>query len=347
MGILNIMVIRTLSIGSLVLALSACGSSADSVSANGSETPGATTPSGTGDISAAANPLPTIPGSTRYTFTLTSFQVAPSAEVYKCQDFPNPFGGSDVAILQSQSVMSKGSHHMFAYKLAPTDASPANLGADGAAGPLVDCPAGGLEFHPFFHTSQTPVQVNTYPAGVGRALNGTDNVRLQVHYINTTTETITAAMTVTIDTVAPSAVKFLAAELFVNAVGVNVPPGASTQTWSTTLPQDINLVGAGGHMHSRGTHFEAGAAPSLTATNWTHLYSTDTWDEPQAVGFDPPLQLAAGDVIKYSCSYSNSTANTLTFGESAAKNEMCIFSGTYYPAPGGVGIYANLLTPDP
>lgn len=33
------------------------------------------------------------------------------------------------------------------------------------------------------------------------------------------------------------------------------------------------------------------------------------------------------------CDYDNETDQTLTFGESAATNEMCIFVGAYYPPP--------------
>jgi len=61
------------------------------------------------------------------------------------------------------------------------------------------------------------------------------------------------------------------------------------------------------------------------------LYQTTNWD-------DPPLEaksidLAAGDQIQWSCTYNNDTGGILTFGESAATNEMCIFTGQYYPAP--------------
>jgi hypothetical protein len=61
--------------------------------------------------------------------------------------------------------------------------------------------------------------------------------------------------------------------------------------------------------------------------------------------FSPALGLSAGTSIRWACSYTNNTGQTLTFGESAAKNEMCIFTGTYYPAPDGNGIYDQDLAP--
>jgi hypothetical protein len=239
--------------------------------------------------------------------------------------------------------MSVGSHHMFAFRLSPSDPTTTSFGPNNTPGNVGDCPAGGLEFHPFFHTSQTPVQDVIYPQGIGRSLKSTDNIRLNVHYINTTNGTLTAALHVTVDYVDASAVDTLAAEVFLNAVGITVPPGVSTQTFTSTMPYDIKLLGAGGHMHRRGTHFDAVTVASADPTSVRHVYSTDTWDEPVSAGFDPPMDLSSGDTIRWSCSYANNTGQTLTFGESAATNEMCIFGGTYYPAPNGDPIEVNLL----
>jgi hypothetical protein len=36
--------------------------------------------------------------------------------------------------------------------------------------------------------------------------------------------------------------------------------------------------------------------------------------------------------ITWDCSYYNDTGSALTFGDSAAKNVMCIYIGQYYPA---------------
>jgi hypothetical protein len=51
--------------------------------------------------------------------------------------------------------------------------------------------------------------------------------------------------------------------------------------------------------------------------------------------FDPPLALAKGDSITWTCDYDNPTESTLTFGESATTNEMCILSGRYFPSTDG------------
>ena len=44
-----------------------------------------------------------------------SFEVPANKEVFMCQDFDNPFGGVDVAIGQSESDMTTGSHHLHVF----------------------------------------------------------------------------------------------------------------------------------------------------------------------------------------------------------------------------------------
>jgi len=297
-------------------------------------------PDAGGDSGSALSPLP---GTTRFALTMDSFTLAPNEEIYKCQDFPNP-GGKDIAILRSESVMTRGSHHMFAFRV---DSAQLNLGDGGTQGPLVDCPSGGVEFHPYFHDAQIPKRVTTYPPGVGRALKGTEGVRLMVHYLNTGSEALTTRVTLTADYVDASAVDALAAEYFLNATGVVVKPGTTTQTFSYTLPSSIHVLSAVSHMHRHGVHFEAESQPGgvKDAAAAQALYRSDEWLEPTPTDFDPPREAAAGDVFRFTCTFQNDDGTTFTFGESARTNEMCIFQGTFYPAPGGNGLVPFLFGP--
>ena len=51
-----------------------------------------------------------------YEISMDPIEVPPGSELYKCQDFVNPFG-KDVAIIASKSVMSPGSHHFAAFRM--------------------------------------------------------------------------------------------------------------------------------------------------------------------------------------------------------------------------------------
>jgi hypothetical protein len=45
--------------------------------------------------------------------------------------------------------------------------------------------------------------------------------------------------------------------------------------------------------------------------------------------------LNAGDRVTWECTYDNTTNRTLTFGESADINEMCIYLARFYSTPNG------------
>jgi hypothetical protein len=72
------------------------------------------------------------------------------------------------------------------------------------------------------------------------------------------------------------------------------------------------------------------------------LFETKDWEGPRPASFDPPMDIAAGTTITWSCSFQNDTGKTLGFGESASTNEMCIFNGIYFPSPDGSSIRKNL-----
>lgn len=261
---------------------------------------------------------------TTYQMTMSSLDVPAGGELYKCQDFANPFG-KDIAILESKSAISPGSHHFAAFRMSGLTTAP-----------LVDCPSGGLEAHEFVHAAQTLVQDTTYPPDVGRFLPATDGLRLMVHYLNTTTGTLHVEANFSMRYVNADQVKYKAAGVFLNNFGLQVPPGMSSASKSYTLTDDIQLLAAVSHMHRHAISFTS------TASDGQMLYQGTEWDEPKVANFDPPMQIASGTTITWTCAYDNETGMTLTFGESAASNEMCIFNGVYYPSADGSSIVQNL-----
>jgi hypothetical protein len=285
-----------------------------------------TTPTTTATTSPTTSPTmapttaPPAPPANSDSFTLNTdyIDVPIGGETFKCQNYANPVG-KDVDFVQSESVMSAGSHHMFAFReQGLTDGS------------LVDC--SGLEFTEFVHSAQTPEQTLTYPSGVGRYFPATDGVRILAHYLNTTSKSLHAQVSVTFHYVDTSQVQAHAAGIFLNIATLFVRPGQSTVSHSYTLPYDIKLLGGVSHMHRHAVSFTSSTSDGRV------IYQGTDWNEPKEAVFDPPMDIGAGTSISWSCSYNNTTGQTLTFGESAATNEMCIFSGTFYPAPGGTGI---------
>jgi hypothetical protein len=276
-----------------------------------------TPPTGTTTPPTGTTTPPTTPPANELSITTVPFDVAPGAEEYKCQNFQNR-AGQDIAIVKSQSFMSAGSHHMFVF-------DDASFNTDTNA--VADC--SGSEFHDFLLLSQQPQEVETYPAGVGRSLTQSTGLRVILHYLNNTSSTITAQVNAKFDWVQPSAVTYLAAQMELNQGILTVPEGVSTQSHSYTVPYDIDIMYAISHMHKRGTHFHA-----ATNTNQV-IYDGTVWDEPQPTLYNPPLLVQGNSTITWSCDYDNQTGMTLTFGESAATNEMCILFTIFYPTATG------------
>lgn len=296
---------------------SRCGSSGSTSAPPTSSPTGTPTTSPTSSPTAAPTSAPPS-GSQSVTLKTDFIDVAPGGETFQCQNYANPIG-KDVDILYSESHMTPGSHHMFAFREPGL-----------SDGPLQGC--GGLEFTEFVHSAQTPDQVLTYPAGVGRFFPASDGIRILAHYLNTGTSPLHAQVTVTFNYVDTNQVQYHAAQIFLNNATLRVPPGQSTVSHSYSLPQDIKLLGGVSHMHRHATGFTSSTSDGRV------LYEGTDWNEPKEAVFDPPMEISAGTRITWACTYNNTSGSTLTFGESAATNEMCIFSGTFYPAPGGNGL---------
>jgi hypothetical protein len=256
------------------------------------------------------------PGAT-VTLTLDSFTVPAGAEVYKCQDFANPFGGMDTDVSEFESHMAAGSHHMLLfYKPGATDSA------------LEDC--SGLEFAATPYGSQQLNDSLSFPPGVAALIPGADGLRIQSHYLNTTMSTINAHVEVIFHLAEAGTVVNEAGVLFVIDTDIDVPPASSTlNSDDCTIPIDMNMVRASSHMHMHGTSFAA------TIDDET-VYDTTAWSDPVPAEFAPPKVFHTGDPLHFACSFDNNGTAPLTFGESALTNEMCIFTASFYPTPAGV-----------
>jgi hypothetical protein len=282
----------------------------------GGSNPGSGTPgSGSPDMANASGGTTVAPDGT-VTLTMTPFTIPAGAEVYKCQEFKNPWG-ADTEIKVFESHMTAGSHHLLLfYKAGVSD------------GPLVDC--SGLEFSATPYGSQLPDDSVTFPDGVSALVPSAQGFRLQVHYLNASPNPVTPSVQVLMHPAQPGTTTAHAGVLFFFNTKLSIPSTGQPYSLSKTcqIPTDINLLLASSHMHKHATNFVATASAGPT------LYTTTDWSEPKPATFAPPQPLAAGSTVTFTCTWVNDTGTTLTFGESAQTNEMCIFSGQFYPIQG-------------
>jgi hypothetical protein len=244
------------------------------------------------------------------------FTVQPGGEVFMCQDFANPFGGADAEISQIDSTMTLGSHHMLLFfQDNATDSNVASCAA--------------LQFQPMLFGAQQPTTSLPYPAGVAALVKGTQGFHMQMHYLNTTLNPIMAQVTITFTKATAGTITQHAGVFFFNNLsGINVAPGVTTNvTASCNFPKAVNVMYATAHTHKFTNSFTA-------STGGNMVYSTTSWDASPNTAYAPPLMLAQGATMSWTCNITNpsSATSNLTFGESANTNDMCIFDGQYYPA---------------
>lgn len=249
------------------------------------------------------------------TLRMTSFNVPAGGELFMCQDFANPFG-ADAEIAEFEAHMSTGSHHMlFLYQ------------PNAQNGALAPC--SGLTFAQMAFGAQSPDVTETYPAGVAALVPASQGFRVVSHYLNATTHDLTANVEIVMHKAKPGTVTQHAGVYFLdNISGIHVPPGTEQMvTAQYTVPHDLYLLSGVGHMHQR--------TKSLVASvDGQKVYESDSWDNSPQQDFAPPILVKKGSIISWTCDINNTTASTLTFGESAQTNEMCIFDGQYYPVVG-------------
>jgi hypothetical protein len=117
--------------------------------------------------------------------------------------------------------------------------------------------------------------------------------------------------------------------VFAGKIAFSVSSGMRDITGGCTANQDFNLFAVWPHMHKLAVHskFEV-IHNNVSTVVWDAPYDfNDQKYYPQT----PEVQVKAGDTIKVTCSYNNTTGQNVTFGDSSDK-EMC-FTGMYrYPS---------------
>ncbi|NUP08597.1 MAG: hypothetical protein HOW73_21320 [Polyangiaceae bacterium] len=268
-----------------------------------------------------------------FTVTFDPITVAPGEENTQCVVKKL---GNDAAIKVNEihNVLPQGSHHLIVYrtadteeKLEPYDCQPFADTLDPTKGsPLM--------------VTQKHDETLTLPSGVAFSLDANVMVRLEMHYINPTTEPLDIGATSTFYTMPEADFENEADFLFLGNPDISIPPNQSFTLGPTflKLPADLegsNIFGITGHTHQFGTNVTVALAPTEAEGSDTMVYDVDgwKWDEPATVYLDPPTVLPQGGGFRFTCDWNNTSAETVGFGESA-NDEMCFFWAYYYPSKG-------------
>lgn len=304
----------------LVLALSMC-----SLVACGNET--------TGDDGPAD--APTISGE-KYELKWGPVTVQPSQENTQCVVLKLP-NTAAIKVHQLHNILGPGSHHLIVYRddmstaerTTPFDCQPFTgaLNPSGSVFPMM--------------ITQKADDLLTLPDKVAYTLKAGQFIRIEMHYINSTDNPITAQATTEFYAVPDAEIQHEANILFIGTPDIDIAAGATVTVNQFFTPSraQLDLTGAKffaitGHTHQYGTDMQVGLGAS-NGGPFTSVYAPKpfVWSEPETRVHNPEFTVPSDGGFDFKCVYHNTSAQRVQFGESA-NQEMCFFWAYYYPSHG-------------
>jgi hypothetical protein len=110
---------------------------------------------------------------------------------------------------------------------------------------------------------------------------------------------------------------------------LNIPPHQDTTTAATTeMKEDTTIFAVLPHMHQLGIHAKVVAESSIDGERVLHDAPYDF--DAQLYYPVEAIRMAAGDKVRFECTWRNTTARTINFGDSS-DDEMCAIGLYRYP----------------
>lgn len=252
-----------------------------------------------------------------------------------------------IKVHQMRNLLSTGSHHLILYKndmdatetTTPFDCTPFKgaLNLSGRVAPVM--------------ITQKQVDELTLPEAVAYTFDANQMIRIEMHYINATDADIAVTATAEFYAVPDSQVRDEADILFIGTPDITIAAGETKDIEAYFAPgrASLDLSGAKffaitGHTHQFGTNVVVSTAPTNGGAR-TPIYTPAVfeWNEPETVVHQPEFTVPQGGGFDVTCSYHNTSNQTVEFGESA-NDEMCFFWAYYYPSKGShVCVHSNFM----
>jgi hypothetical protein len=261
-----------------------------------------------------------------YQIASETFDLMPGQEIFNCFHVETP-NDTDFAVGEWEAQMSAGSHHFILYR---------NDGDTEPSGTLSDsgCTL-GFGGSTWLYTQGSPRNHLAFPEGVAMVLPAHERIVFDMHYINTTDQTIHAHIALNMYKVKSETYMKAGSQVSFN-VGIAIPPnGMQTVEGDCQPVPGANYFIMQTHTHKRGilATITRNLANGQMGEEFVH---TTDWEHPDAHEWmtAPFLTFAAGESFHYSCTYMNDRDSYVTVGTSAELNEMCMAEAYYFPANG-------------
>lgn len=305
----------------------ACGGSSESNGsggAPGSGGAGAGAGSGAGDAGGG-------PAGETYSVTMGPIDVQPGAENTQCV-LARLGNDEEIRVGRIHNELAL-SHHLIVYTSAETEEVLEPFDCE----PFVDTldPENGSPLM----VSQKAEDTLQLPEGVGFVLEPNQMLRLELHYINASTEAQSITATSELTVLPDDQFQHEAGFLFIGNPDISIPPNSSSTLGPTFFPvpadyADVSFFAITGHTHQWGTDVRIDTADANGAVQDAVYAPADfDWEEPETVAHDPAFSLPTDGGFSFTCEWENMSNETVSFGESA-NQEMCFFWAYYYPNKG-------------
>jgi hypothetical protein len=274
---------------------------------------------------ATTGELPAPPMGEGIQISTTAFDLPAGAEQFKCFHSQIPVDGSEIDVRYYESKMAKGSHHFILYK---DDGNASPVGTMDNTGCLTN-------FQGWIYSSAQPHVDLAMPDGVAMVLAGNQRVQFDMHYINTSTETLHASVTLNVTFAKGTFTK--AASLISYNTSIFIPAhGMQTVGGDCTPGSGAKFFYMLTHTHRRGQLATINRVLAGGTQGEMLVKSTD-WENPDQEKWpvSPYLTFQPGEKFHYSCQYMNDLNQVVTSGPSAQTNEMCMAITYYFPASAG------------
>lgn len=188
---------------------------------------------------------------------------------------------------------------------------------------------GGAVF--FAQSTQSTGETQRFPEGAAYRIPPHSRVIGKVHVLNTSPDPIESAITFRIGTIPEEEVETLLQPLAMDNRALELPPRVDTElTMACDFAGTLGTEGAieGVRIFYVLPHYHALAHGMRVTIHGGEHDGEIVFESTGGVGnvlggpIDPPLDLTGALGLRMTCTYTNSTSETITWGESAA-NEMC------------------------
>jgi hypothetical protein len=219
--------------------------------------------------------------------------------------------------------MTPGSHHMIVF-FSPNMQRPPGTIEEGCG-----FTGGGNPQNAsiWTYSTQMPESSQQLPAGVGMKVAAGQYGFFQMHYLNSGDVPIDVHVVLNVNTY-PAGTAYIPAAPYITFHNeISIPP-MSTASFggSCTIPADKDFYQLGTHAHKQAVHMEVKNGTQM-------VFQTDDWNEPGGEEWlEAPFHRFTSGKLDYQCDYDNPTNRTITTGDSAATDEMCMAVGYMFPA---------------